>query len=312
MKKETGEMRVHQPLRVSLARDWRLYVMMILPLTFYILFCYKPMVGVIIAFQKFNMFKGMWASPWIGFENFRFVMKMPDFSVALGNTLWLNFLGLVAGFPVPIILAIMLNEMRAIKVKKISQTLLYLPHFLSWIIIGGMVLQLFSPTGVVNTLMRNWGWIDKNIPFLTDGVHWQATYTIVGVWQSMGWGTILYLSAITGINMELFEAAKIDGANKMQQIWHVTLPGIRSTIVVLLILNIGQMMNISFDRPYVLGNSQVMKYCDVLSTFVYRAGITNSKFDRATAIGLFQSVVGLIMISTANLITKRLGEDGIW
>ena len=137
-------------------------------------------------------------------------------------------------------------------------------------------------------------------------------YLLIGVWQNMGWGTILYLSAITGINMELFEAAKIDGANKMQQIWHVTLPGIRSTIVVLLILNVGQMMNISFDRPFILGNPQVRDYGDVLSTFVYRTGITNAKFDRATAIGLFQSVVGLILISGANFITKKMGEDGIW
>ena len=128
----------------------------------------------------------------------------------------------------------------------------------------------------------------------------------------MGWGTILYLSAITGINMELFEAAKIDGANKLQQIWHVTLPGIRSTIVVLLILNVGQMMNISFDRPYIMGNTRVQAYCDVLSTFVYRAGITNAQFARATAIGLFQSVVGLVMVSSANFVTKKLGEDGIW
>ena len=210
-----------------LHRDWRLYVMLILPVSFYLIFCYKPMVGVIIAFQKFNMFKGMWGSKWIGLDNFKFVMSMPDFPVALRNTLWLNLLGLVAGFPVPILLAILLNEMKSIKVKKVSQTLLYLPHFLSWIIIGGMVLEIFSPsTGVINATLLKWGWIDKSIPFLTDGPHWQGTYTLVGVWQSMGWGTILYLSAITGINMELFEAAKIDGANKLQQIWHVTLPGI--------------------------------------------------------------------------------------
>ena len=271
------------------ARDWRLYVMLILPVAFYLIFCYKPMIGLIIAFQKYNMFKGMWGSKWVGLDNFKFVMSMPDFPVALRNTLWLNFMGLIAGFPVPIILAIMLNELRSVPFKKVSQTLLYLPA----------------------TLLK-WGWIDKSIPFLTDGPHWQATYTFIGVWQSMGWGTILYLSAITGINMELFEAAKIDGANKLQQIWHVTLPGIRSTIVVLLILNIGQMMNISFDRPYVLGNPMVRDYCDVLSTFVYRAGITNSQFARATAIGLFQSVVGMILITGANLITKRLGEEGIW
>ena len=306
-----------KPRRVSgkrwFLRDWRLYVMLILPVMYYLIFCYKPMMGLMIAFQKYNMFKGMWNSKFIGLENFRFVMSMPDFPVALKNTLQLNFMGLIAGFPVPIVLAIMLNELRSVQFKKVSQTLLYLPHFLSWIIIGGMVLQIFSPTsGIINATLLKWGWIDKSIPFLTDGIHWQITYTLVGVWQSMGWGTILYLSAITGINMELFEAARIDGANKLQQIWHVTLPGIRGTIVVLLILNVGQMMNISFDRPFIMGNPMVQKYCDVLSTFVYRAGITNSQFARATAIGLFQSVVGLILISCANFVTKRLGEEGIW
>ncbi|MBE5809910.1 MAG: sugar ABC transporter permease [Clostridiales bacterium] len=294
-------------------RDWRLYAMLAIPVIWYLLFCYKPMIGVIIAFQKYSLVKGMWGSRWVGLDNFEFVMGLRDFPLALKNTLYLNLLGLIVGFPVPIILAIMLNEIQHKGVKRVSQTLLYLPHFLSWIIIGGMVLKIFAPTtGVINQTLLKWGWIDKNVPFLTDGPTWQITYTLVGVWQNMGWGTILYLSAITGINMELFEAAKIDGANKLQQIWHVTLPGIRSTIVVLLILNVGQMMNISFDRPYVLGNTLVQDYCDVLSTFVYRTGITNAKFDRATAIGLFQSVVGLILISGANFITKKMGEEGIW
>ena len=296
-----------------LKRDWRLYAMLAIPVIWYLLFCYKPMVGVVIAFQKYSLVKGMWGSRWVGLDNFEFVMGLRDFPLALKNTLYLNLLGLIVGFPVPIVLAIMLNEIQHKGVKRVSQTLLYLPHFLSWIIIGGMVLKIFAPTtGVVNQTLLKWGLIDKNIPFLTDGPSWQWTYTLVGVWQNMGWGTILYLSAITGINMELFEAAKIDGANKMQQIWHVTLPGIRSTIVVLLIMNIGQMMNISFDRPYIMGNTLVQDYCDVLSTFVYRMGITNAKFERATAIGLFQSVVGLIMITTANFVTKKLGEDGIW
>ena len=295
------------------ARDWRLYLMLLLPVAFYLLFCYKPMIGLVIGFQKYNMFKGMWGSKWVGLKNFEFVMGLKAFKTALWNTLWLNFLGLIVGFPVPIILAILLNELKCVPFKKASQTMLYLPHFLSWIIIGGMVLQIFSPkTGIINSLLLKWGWIDRSIPFLTDGPHWQATYTLIGVWQSMGWGTILYLSAITGINMELFEAAKIDGANKLQQIWHVTLPGIRSTIVVLLILSVGQMMNISFDRPQVLGNPQVLDYCEVLSTFVYKTGITNHKFERATAIGLFQSVVGMILITGANFVTKRLGEEGIW
>ncbi len=294
-------------------RDWRLYVMLVLPIAFYLIFCYKPMLGIMIAFQKYNPVKGMWGSNFIGFKNFADVMRLSDFKPALFNTLWLNLLGLIAGFPVPIILAIMLNELKAVRFKKVSQTLLYLPHFLSWIIIGGMVLQIFAPkTGVINALLLKWKWIDKSVPFLTDGPRWQATYTLVGVWQSMGWGTILYLSAITGINMELFEAAKIDGANKMQQIWHVTLPGIRSTIAVLLILNIGQMMNISFDRPFILGNPKVRDYGDVLSTFVYRIGIEKAQYARATAIGLFQSLVGLVLIGSANFVIKRLGEEGIW
>ena len=294
-------------------RDWRLYLMLLIPVVWYLLFCYKPMAGVMIAFQKYSLVKGMWGSKFVGWKNFEFVMKQRDFLPALVNTLKLNIMGLIVGFPVPVILAIMLNEIQSAGVKRVSQTLLYLPHFLSWIIIGGMMLKIFAPTtGVVNATLLKWGIIKENIPFLTDGPTWQWTYTLIGVWQNMGWGTILYLSAITGINMELFEAAKIDGANKLQQIWHVTLPGIRSTIVVLLILNIGQMMNISFDRPYILGNTLVQDYCDVLSTYVYRTGITNAKFDRATAIGLFQSVVGFIMITAANFVTKRLGEDGIW
>lgn len=299
----------------NLVRDWRLYLMLLLPVAFYLLFCYKPMYGVVIAFQKYNIRKGIAGSKFIRFENFEFMLNLRDFPIALRNTLWLNFLQLILGFPVPVILAIMLNEIRSLPAKKLSQTLLYLPHFLSWVIIGGMVLQIFAPvTGVVNATLLKWGWIQKSIPFLTEGVPWQLTYVFIGIWQSMGWGTILYLSAITGIDMSLFEAAKIDGANKLQQIWHVTLPGIRSTIVVLLILNVGQMMNISFDRPFILGNVKVQDYCDVLSTLVYRVGITTGKFDRATAVGLFQSVVGLIMISGANWISNKLtdGEGGIW
>ena len=303
-------------ISINLLRDWRLYVMLLLPLAFYAVFCYKPMYGVIIAFKKYNIAKGIGGSKWVGLENFRFMLSLRDFPIALKNTLWLNFLQLVLGFPVPIILAIMLNEMRSVPVKKVSQTLLYLPHFLSWVIIGGMMLEIFAPAprGVVNTMLINSGAVEKSVPFLTDGNRWQILYVLIGVWQSMGWGTILYLSAITGIDMSLFEAAKIDGANKLQQIWHVTLPGIRSTIVVLLILNVGQMMNIAFDRPYILGNMAVQDYCDVLSTLVYRVGIKTSKFDRATAVGLFQSVVGLIMITAANWISNKLtdGEGGIW
>lgn len=297
----------------ALLHDWRLYLMVLVPIVYYIVFCYKPMYGLVIAFQKYNLFKGVAGSKWVGWDNFEFVFSMRDFPIALGNTLILNFLDLLFGFPVPIVLAIMLNEMRMVRVKKIFQTVLYLPHFLSWVIIGGMVLVIFAPTtGIINATLLKLGWINKNIPFLTEGGWWRFTYVIVGIWQSMGWGTIMYLAAITNLNQDLFEAARIDGANKLQQICHVTLPGIRSTIIVLLIMNIGRMMSIGFDRPFIIGNTLVQDTCDVISTFVYRAGITNGQFARATAIGLFQSVVGLVLISIANASARLFDEKGLW
>jgi ABC-type polysaccharide transport system, permease component len=296
-----------------LTRDWRLYLMLLPPVVFYLLFCYKPMYGILIAFQKYNLFTGVAGSPFVGLDNFKFVFKMRDFGLAIRNTLLLNGLDLLFGFPVPIILAIMINEIRSSAVKRTTQTLLYLPHFLSWVIIGGMVLEIFAPTtGIINASFLRSGLISQNIPFLTDGNHWRFTYVLIGIWQSMGWGTILYLAAISGINQELFEAAKIDGANKLRQIWHVTLPGIRSTIVVLLILRIGQMMNIGFDRPFIIGNTKVQDFCDVISTFVYRAGIKNAQFSRATAIGLFQSIIGLVLITGANFVSRLFDEQSIW
>ena len=296
----------------SILRDWRLYVMLILPLAFYIIFCYKPMLGVGIAFTRYNPVGGMWKSKWIGLDNFKFVMKMPDFPIALGNTLLLNFMGLIAGFPVPIILAIMLNEIRSTKVKKVSQTLLYLPHFLSWVIIGGMVLQIFAPTtGVVNATLLKWGWIDKNIPFLTEGWPWRITYTVVGVWQSMGWGTILYLSAITGINMELFEAAKIDGANKLQQIWHVTLPGIRSTFIMLTIISVGSILSAGFDQVYVFYNELVYETGDIIDTYVYRMMRMLRNYGMSAATGMYQSVLGFVFIVVVNWIARKLSDISI-
>ncbi len=296
-----------------LERDWQLYLMLAVPVIWYLIFCYRPMSGLVIAFQKYNIFKGIAGSTWVGWDNFKFVFSMRDFSIALKNTLVLNGLDLLFGFPVPIILAILLNEMRTPKLKRVSQTMLYLPHFLSWVIIGGMVLEIFAPSsGIINSTLLHWGWIENNIPFLTDGIMWRFTYVLVGVWQSMGWGTIIYLAAITGLDLNLFEAARIDGAGKLRQIWHVTLPGIRSTIIVLLIMNIGRMMSIGFDRPFIIGNTVVQDYCDVISTFVYRAGIKNNQFARATAIGLFQSVVGLVLISGANFASHLFDEQGIW
>lgn len=222
----------------------------------------------------------------------------------------LNFLDLLVSFPAPIILAIMLFEIRSAWFKKISQTILYIPHFISWVIIGGIVYQLFgNQSGMVNGVLISMG-LDP-IPFLTEKNSWLITYLFTGVWQSAGWGTILYLAALTGVNKELFEAAEVDGATRLRKIWHITLPSIKPTIVTLLILNLGKMVSIGFDRPYIIGNTAVREYSDVLSTFVYRIGLESGQYTLATVVGLFQAVVGLVFILGSNYISKKVTGDGI-
>ena len=276
-----------------LQRDWRLYLMLLIPIVWYILFCYKPMAGLQIAFQKYNMFNPA-KSKWIWLDNFKFVFGMSDFGIALKNTLILNGLDLLFGFPVPIILAILLNEMRTPMLKKFSQTMLYLPHFLSWVIIGGMVLQIFAPTsGVINSTLLRWGWISENIPFLTDGPTWTFTYVLVGVWQSMGWGTILYLAAITGLDMNLFEAARIDGASKYQAFFRITIPLMRNSVqfvVTMLLIGAFQL----FDLVYLLTNGS---YETVTPVFL----IYNNAFKEFA--GGIASAMSIVLMGIILLIT---------
>ena len=296
-----------------IVRDRYLYFMLTLPFVYFIVFKYLPMYGVSIAFKEYNIFLGMAKSEWTGFENFKEIFSSRDFFLVLRNTFTLNFLDLVVGFPAPIILALLLNEIRSQNYKKTVQTLLYLPHFLSWVIIGGIVLQIFSPSyGIINTYLKSIGFIKEPIPFLTNGPNWVATYVLVGVWQNIGWGTIIYLAAISGIPPELYEAAEIDGAKRMGKILNITIPCISSTIIILLILSIGRIALISFERPYIIGNTLVREYADVISTYVYRIGIKSSRFSIATAVGLFQSVISLIFLVIANTIAKRSGHNGIF
>ncbi|MCG7379946.1 MULTISPECIES: ABC transporter permease [Paenibacillus] len=293
-----------------LKRYWQLYALISLPLIYFLIFRYGPMYGVQIAFKDFNLFQGINGSEWIGFDAFREVFGMRDFYTTLRNTFMLNFLDLLVSFPAPIILAIMLYEVRFKWFKKISQTILYIPHFISWVIIGGIVYQLFgNQSGMVNGLLESMGL--NSIPFLTEKNPWLVTYLFTGVWQSAGWGTILYLAALTGVNKELFEAAEIDGASRLKKIWHITLPSIKPTIVTLLILNLGQMVSIGFDRPYIIGNTAVREYSDVLSTFVYRVGLESGQYTLATVVGLFQAVVGLIFVLGSNYISKKATGEGI-
>jgi putative aldouronate transport system permease protein len=293
-----------------LKRDIFLYLLLLIPVAYFLVFKYASMYGIIIAFKDYNIFQGVAKSKWIGFDAFKQLFKMKEFYRVLRNTVMLNGLDLIVSFPAPIILAIILSEIKSVWFKKISQTLLYLPHFLSWIIIGGIAYQIFSGNGLVNTVIKFLGF--NAIPFLSERWHWIVTYLLIGVWQSVGWGTIIYLAAITGVGKELYEAAEVDGATRIQRIWHITLPGIKPTVIVLLILQIGRMVSIGFDRPYVIGNPLVKDFSDVISTFVYRVGLSSGDFTQATAVGLFQSVVSLIFLISANFITEKIGEQGIW
>ena len=301
-----------QSWRKSFKRDWHLYLLLLIPLALVIVFNYAAYPGLRMVFMDYKPAKGYAGSKWVGWETFAKVFRDKDFIRALKNSIVFNLLDLAVSFPMPIILALMLNELRFPRFKKVTQTVLYLPHFLSWVIIGAVAYQLFKPTtGIVNILMMKWGWISEGIPFLTEKWHWAATYLLVGVWQGMGWGTIIYLAAITGISGELYEAAMIDGANRMQRIWHITLPGIRSTIVVLLIMNLGKLMGSNYERLDVFGNTQVKDFQYQLAIYIYEKGLASSKFSMATAVGLFQSLVGLMLVLISDRFSKALGEDGL-
>lgn len=287
-----------------------LYLMLLFPIVQYCVFRYAPLTGLQVAFKDFNIFKGMWDSEWVGLSVFREVFTNVKFWHALKNTVILNGLDLIFGFPMPIILAIFLNEMRSVRFRKLAQTVLYLPHFLSWIIVGGIVTQIFSSTGILNTVIS--AVTGNTVNFLMDEGNWIAVYVGVGIWQSAGWGTIVYLAAISGVNTELYEAAEVDGCGRWKRIWHVTLPCISATIVLMLILRLGQMVSIGFERPYVMSNNMVVNVAEVISTYVFKTGIQNARYSYATAVGMFGSVVNMIFLITANQVAKALGEDGIW
>ncbi len=297
---------------VYFRNNWQLYLLLMIPVVFVIIFKYAAYPGLRIAFMNYKPAKGFDGSPWVGWETFEKIFRDKDFHRALRNSLVFNFLDLLVGFPVPIILALLLNELRFPRYKKISQTVLYLPHFLSWVIIASVALNLFKPeTGLINIMMKNAGWIEEGIPFLTEKWHWAVTYLLLGVWQNMGWGSIIYLAAITGIDAELYEAATIDGAGRWRKIWSVTLPCIRGTMVTLLIMNLGRVMGSNFERLDAFGNVQVKEFQYQLAIYIYEKGLAGANFSRATAVGLFQSLTGLLLVLGSDWVSKKLGEDGL-
>ena len=299
---------------VYMKRYWQLYVLLALPLVYLLIFKYIPMIYIQIAFKDYSIVQSVWEMPWAdnnGFEYFIKAFKNRDFLYALRNTLFLNLLDLFVGFPIPIIFALILNELVFKNFKRVVQTIAYMPHFLSWVIIYGLALQLFAPSnGLVNMLLGNFG--IEPIPFLNESKHWVGTYIGLGIWQSFGWNSIVYLAAIAGINSELYEAASVDGAGRFKKMWHITLPGIKPTIIVLLIMNLGNILGSGFDRPFAMQNKLVMDVANVISTFVYKNGIKGLQFSLTTAVGLFQSIVCVFFLLLANWLSRKMGERGIW
>lgn len=287
-----------------------LYVMLLPVLLYYIIFKYVPMYGITMAFKDYNVFKGVFESPWCGFDVFQKIFDNKNFWLVVRNTLSLNLLTLAVSFPLTIVVSLMLNEIMSAKFKKVTQSILYLPHFVSWVVVAGIATNLFSQQGgTVNHILNMLG--ASSIPFLSDEGWWIFTYVICNVWKEIGWGTIIYLAALTGVDESLYEAAYLDGATKFQRLIYITLPSIKSVIVTMLILQISKMMTIGLDAPLLLGNNKVINVAEVISTYTYRLGIESAKYSESTAIGLFQSVINIIILFAADKFAKAIGEEGI-
>lgn len=287
-----------------------LFIMLFPVIGFYLIFRYFPMAGIIIAFKDYNFTDGILHSPWVGLKHFEWIFTNSQTLSIIRNTLILSFLTVFVGFPFPIILAIMLNEARKMWFKRTVQTLVYLPHFFSWVIVGGIVVTVFSQqSGVINHWIESW--TGDTFPFLYNEISWISIFLGSGIWKEAGFSAIIYLAALSTIEPSLYEAASLDGAGKFRQIWHVTLPGISSTIILLLILSMGQVMEVGFDKVFVLQNDAVANVSEVISTYIYKAGLQSGRFSLAAAIGFFESLVGLILIITANRIARRFGQQ-LW
>ena len=290
-------------LTAYLKKYHQFYLMLIPVVAFYIVFKYLPMYGIVIAFKDYSIFRGVWGSEWIGFEVFARAFEQPSFWRAFVSTIQLNLLSLLFGFPVPIIFALLLNEIHRSGAKKIVQSISYLPHFFSWVVVYGILLAFLNPfSGFVTMMLKNVG--VEPIPFLTDKGWWLAVYVGSGIWKSAGWAAIIYLSSLSAIDPDLYDAAYVDGAGLLRSTWHVTLPGIRPTIIIIFIISLGRLLSIDFEQPFLLGNSRVSQLSNVLSVHIYRLGILQSEFSLTTAIGLLQSVINFTLLLAANRLNR--------
>lgn len=292
-------------------KDHMLYLMMIPGVLFFVIFKYVPMGGIAIAFQDFHPFTGFLNSPWVGWKHFDRLFSDPDFMKLLRNTLMLSLSQIVFAFPVPILLALMMNEVRRELFKRTVQTIVYLPHFLSWVVVVSMFFVIFESDrslfqGILTSLD-----LDRFSIMMSETL-FRPMYILQVIWRDSGWGSIIYLAALAAVSPELYEAARMDGAGRFRQIWHVTLPGIRSTIIVMFLLRIADILETSFDHIYILVNSLNREVAEVFDTYVYRVGILSGQFSYGTAVGLFKGLVGLLLVVVANKLAKKFGEEGLF
>ena len=294
----------------SIKKDAILYVMLLPYLLWLIIFAYKPMYGLLMAFKDYNPYKGIMGSQWIGLENFKLFMDGPYFLRTVKNTFVLGVFTLVFSFPAPIILAIMLNEVRMKKFKSFLQTATFLPYFISVVVICGITVNMLAPSGVVNSVIKFFG--GEEIYFMTKPEWFRPIYIITGIWSGCGYSAIIYLAALAGIDPCLYEACVIDGGGKFSQIRHVTIPGILPTIVTMLIMQIGGMFSIGYEKIILLYQPVTYETADVLSTYMFRVGLSDGKYSLATAVSLFNAIISLIFVVTTNIISKRLTETALW
>ena len=280
-------------------------------LVYYILFHYAPMAGTLIAFQNYNLMKGIWGSPWVGFDNFRVIFDNPEFLQIMRNTLLISVYKIVGNMVPDVILALMLNEVRVLWFKRAVQTITYGPYFLSWVIVYGLAFSFLAPgSGLISTFVRDMGW--GQIDLLTNKDFFRPMLVLTEIWKNTGFGAIIYLAALASINQELYEAAVVDGAGRWRQLWHITLPGIRDVFVLMLIIRIGGILDAGFDQVFIFLNARVYDVGDIVDTWVYRYGFERLEFGVAAAMGVFKSLVGLILVIGANKLAKKVGGSGIW
>jgi putative aldouronate transport system permease protein len=288
-------------------RFYMLYLMMIPGLVYFIIFKYVPMYGITIAFRDFSIFKGYSDAPFAGLEYFRKLFSLPSFNRAFTNTFFLSFYMFIFGFPIPIILSIMINEVTQFRLKKLIQTSVILPNFISWVVIGSLLYSIFSPNaGVIRYIADALGHEGKVYDVLTTKETFRAFLVVTYIWKNMGMGTIVYLAAITNVDPQLYEAAEIDGAGKFRKIWHITLSSIRPTIIILLIFRVGTLMNVGFEQIFVMSNPITIGVSEVLDTYVYKIGLVQQQFSLATAAGLFKSIICFVLVVVTNKISNKI------